>query len=94
MFVTPLIESDHDNFADWFKQIVHNVAPPESLTGNARMSIQHMDFPDNDKVDFETLLSMYRMYPKLFQPAFALQDALMVHFLGLNWWTMKVQCVR
>jgi hypothetical protein len=74
-------------------QIIHNVTPVEQLEGNAKISIAKMEFPTNDKIDFETLLHMYRTFPKLFQPAFALQDALMVHFMGLNWWTMKVQLI-
>ena len=69
---------------------MHNVDGPGSLEGQAKISIQKLQWPANDKVDYTTLLNMYRSYPKLFQPAFFLQDAMMVHINGLRWWTTKV----
>lgn len=60
------------------------------MTGNARKSWEEMKVNSDDRVDYNEMMDLYRRFPKLFQPAFQLQDQMMICVMGRPWWDAKV----
>lgn len=71
-------------------QIVHNIIPPSKVKGNARESWNRIEFDGDDRVEFKELHDIHRKFPRVFEPAFMLQNNMMTSILGLGWWASKV----
>lgn len=74
--------------------ILHNVVAPETVKGNVKLSWKKLKFREDDKVDIDDLTNMHREFPKLFAPAFALQNQLMIHYMGEFWWISKKNQIK
>ena len=44
----------------------------------------------DDRVDYKELVEMHNAFPRLFEPAFMIQERFMIHFCGRSWWRKKV----
>jgi hypothetical protein len=70
-------------------QIIYKLAPNENFEGQAKISWNRLHVPEDDRYDFQQLLNVHRRFPKLFQPAFTLQDTMMKKIMGESWWQKK-----
>jgi hypothetical protein len=70
--------------------ILHNLEEGEVVKGNVKDSWNRLTFADDNMVDYSELSEIHSRFPKLFQPAFMLQNQMMIHFMGEIWWSNKV----
>lgn len=69
--------------------ILHRVDKNDTVKGHIKISWQHLDFDDDDRVDFEEFEKFHKQFPKLFQPAFTLQINMRRYFMGQSYWEKK-----
>lgn len=70
--------------------ILHNVKAGDKVNGNIKASREQLEFKgDPPQIDFEGFASIHTRYPRIFEPAFSLQQLMMIYTLGELWWTRK-----
>lgn len=73
--------------------VVHNVRIGSTVTGTVKASWMRLTFEDDD-IDFKAFTKIHTNFPRLFEPAFRLQQQMMVKTLGEFWWTMKKRALQ
>lgn len=68
--------------------MVHNVPKGATIQGTVKASWMQLQF-ESDKIDYELLCKIHNEHPRLFEPAFRLQQLMMINTLGEVWWTLK-----
>lgn len=74
--------------------ILHGVKTGDTVKGNIKVSWQNMKFSEDDRVEFEELLTFHQQFPRLFQPAFKLQLNMMLYIKGNRWWSLKKSALQ
>jgi hypothetical protein len=67
---------------------VHNVRGGETIRGTVKLSWMKLTFAGNE-FEFEEFKRIHNAFPRLFEPAFRLQQSMMRGFMGENWWGWK-----
>jgi Ca2+-binding EF-hand superfamily protein len=75
---------------DTLMYILHNVKAGDKVHGNIKESREKLEFKgDPPQIDFEEFALIHTKYPRIFEPAFSLQQLMMIYTLGELWWTRK-----
>lgn len=75
---------------DTLMYILHNVKAGDKVHGNIKESRERLEFKgDPPQIDFEEFALIHTQYPRIFEPAFSLQQLMMIYTLGELWWTRK-----
>lgn len=74
--------------------ILHNVVLPNIVEGNPKIGWRKLRTPADDKIDYDQLEDIHRKFPKIFGPAFILQNNMMIFFGGESWWTKHKNKLR
>jgi len=70
-----------------------NAAKGEVFTGNIKTSWNKLE-KETSKMDYEELKRLQGMFPKVFAPAFRLQQQLMRGYMGELWWELKKRSLQ
>ncbi|RYG68414.1 hypothetical protein EON64_05215 [archaeon] len=73
--------------------VVHNVKRGKTVHGTVKASWMHLTFK-TDQVDFSEFVKIHTAFPRLFEPAFRLQQLMMMHTMGEMWWTLKKRAMQ
>lgn len=73
--------------------MVHNIQKGKTVTGTVKASWLKLQFK-GESLDFNELQKIHDAFPRLFQPAFLLQQNMMIHTLGELWWTRKKRSLQ
>jgi hypothetical protein len=73
--------------------VVHNVDRGKTVTGNVKGSWMKLTFK-NDQLDFKEFMKIHNAFPRLFGPAFRLQQLMMIHTMGEVWWTFRKRALQ
>lgn len=73
--------------------VVHNIKTGGTVRGNVKASWQLLEFK-GDQIDFEEFSKIHNAFPRLFEPAFRLQQLMIVHTTGELWWNTKKREVQ
>lgn len=73
--------------------VVHNIKTGGTVKGNVKASWMLLEFKA-DQLDFEEFSRIHNAFPRLFEPAFRLQQLMMIHTMGEMWWTLKKREVQ
>ncbi len=68
--------------------VVHNIRIGKTVTGTVKASWMKLTF-EEDQIDFKQFSKIHTNFPRLFEPAFRLQQQMMVKTMGELWWTLK-----
>jgi colicin import membrane protein len=68
--------------------VVHNVKSGGTVKGNAKGSWMQLEFA-GEEISFEQFVQINVDYPRIFEPAFRLQQLMMIYTMGEVWWTLK-----
>lgn len=68
--------------------VVHNVKGGATVRGNVKLSWLKLTF-GGDQIDFAEFSKISNAFPRLFEPAFRLQQQMMTCFMGEWWWACK-----
>jgi hypothetical protein len=69
---------------------VHNIKGGSTVTGTVKASWMKLSFAGQE-FEFEEFKRIHNAFPRLFQPAFSLQQSMMIGFMGERWWNAKKQ---
>jgi hypothetical protein len=69
---------------------VHNIKGGSTVTGTVKASWMKLSFAGQE-FEFEEFKRIHNAFPRLFQPAFSLQQSMMAGFMGERWWGAKKQ---
>lgn len=78
--------------ADELKMLMntlYDIKPPNTVRGNAKGSWLKLEFNTDMKVDFEEFVRMNEAFPWIFNPAYRLQNNMMLHVMGEWWWSVR-----
>lgn len=67
---------------------VHNIKGGETVTGAVKASWMRLTFAGTE-FEFEEFRRIHNSFPRLFEPAFRLQQNMMAGFMGEWWWNSK-----
>ena len=73
--------------------MVHNVQKGKTVIGTVKASWLKLQFK-GEQLEFKELQRIHDSFPRLFQPAFLLQQNMMIHTLGEIWWTRKKRSLQ
>lgn len=73
--------------------MLHNIQKGKTVRGTVKASWLQLQFK-GDALEFKELQKINDAFPRLFQPAFLLQQNMMIHTLGELWWTMKKRSLQ
>lgn len=73
--------------------VVHNIRIGKTVTGTVKSSWMKLTF-DEDQIDFKQFTKIHVNFPRLFEPAFRLQQQMMVKTMGELWWTLKKRSIQ
>ena len=73
--------------------MLHNIQKGKSVGGTVKSSWIKLEFKA-DQLDFKELQKIHDAFPRLFEPAFRLQQNVMIHTLGEVWWTRKKRSMQ
>eukprot|EP01039_Chlorochromonas_danica_P010615 gene10615-11763_t len=73
--------------------VVHNVRTGSTVKGAVKGSWMRLTFQD-DQINFEDFVKIHTAFPRLFEPAFRLQQLMMIHTMGEVWWTLKKRSLQ
>jgi hypothetical protein len=73
--------------------MVHNIQRGKTVSGTVKSSWMKLTF-NADDLDFRELTKIHDAFPRLFEPAFRLQQNIMIHTLGEIWWTRKKRSLQ
>eukprot|EP01031_Cornospumella_fuschlensis_P031398 gene31398-37952_t len=73
--------------------VVHNVKRGKTVHGTVKASWMQLTFKA-DQVDFSEFVKIHTAFPRLFEPAFRLQQLMMMHTTGEMWWTLKKRAMQ
>jgi Ca2+-binding EF-hand superfamily protein len=73
--------------------VVHNIKTGATVKGNVKASWMMLEFKA-DQLDFNEFSQIHNAFPRLFEPAFRLQQLMMIHTMGEMWWTLKKREVQ
>lgn len=65
--------------------VVHNIKSGTTVRGNVKASWMKLTFT-SENLDFNDFAQIHRAFPRLFEPAFRLQQQMMAGFMGEMWW--------
>lgn len=68
--------------------VVHNIKTGAAVKGTVKSSWMKLTFKA-EQIDFEEFVKIHTAFPRIFEPAFRLQQQMMIHTLGEVWWTFK-----
>jgi Ca2+-binding EF-hand superfamily protein len=69
--------------------ILNNIIAPATVRGTIKKGWLGVTFDADGNVDFKQMMLIYKQFPRLFQPAFRLQQQMMIRFMGTTWWERK-----
>lgn len=69
---------------------IHNIKSGSTVTGTVRASWVQLTFASSE-FEFDEFRRIHNAYPRLFEPAFRLQQSMMIGFMGEWWWNAKKQ---
>lgn len=69
---------------------VHNIKGGATVTGTVKASWMKLTFSGNE-FEFDEFRRIHNAFPRLFQPAFSLQQSMINGFMGEGWWNKKKQ---
>jgi hypothetical protein len=73
--------------------MVHNIQKGKTVNGTVKASWVKLEFK-GDQLEFSELRKIHDAFPRLFEPAFRLQQNMMIHTLGEVWWTLKKRSLQ
>jgi hypothetical protein len=73
--------------------MVHNIQKGKTVSGTVKASWVKLEFK-GDQLEFNELRKIHDAFPRLFEPAFRLQQNMMIHTLGEVWWTLKKRSLQ
>lgn len=73
--------------------VVHNIRIGKTVTGTVKASWMKLTF-EEDQIDFKQFSKIHTNFPRLFEPAFRLQQQMMVKTMGELWWTLKKRGIQ
>lgn len=73
--------------------VVHNIRIGKTVSGTVKASWMKLTF-DEDQIDFKQFTKIHTNFPRLFEPAFRLQQQMMVKTMGELWWTLKKRAIQ
>ncbi len=68
--------------------VVHNIKGGATVRGNVKLSWMKLTF-GGDQIDFNEFSRISNAFPRLFEPAFRLQQQMMNFYMGDAWWARK-----
>eukprot|EP01038_Epipyxis_sp_PR26KG_P010336 gene10336-13887_t len=68
--------------------MVHNIKTPNTVLGNVKGSWQKLTI-SSDRLSFDEFKQIHNAFPKLFEPAFRMQIAIIEAYMGERWWNAK-----
>lgn len=73
--------------------VVHNIRIGKTVSGTVKASWMKLTF-EEDQIDFKEFSKIHNNFPRLFEPAFRLQQQMMVKTMGELWWTLKKRAIQ
>jgi hypothetical protein len=73
--------------------VVHNVKSGTTVRGTVKASWMRVTF-NTEQIDFSEFVKIHTAFPRLFEPAFRLQQLMMIHTMGEVWWTLKKRSLQ
>merc|ERR1711991_461519 len=73
---------------------LHEIEAPNTVEGSVKNAWKHLEFADDGKIDFKEFKHMSLQFPAILEPAFKVQNYMIMNLLGQAWWDRKKRNVQ
>ena len=73
---------------------LHEIEAPDTVEGSVKNAWKHLEFADDGKIDFKEFKHMSLQFPAILEPAFKVQNYMIMNLLGQTWWDKKKRKVQ
>jgi Ca2+-binding EF-hand superfamily protein len=79
---------------DTMLHVFHHIDAGEKLKGNPKKARNSLKIGDDGKVEFAEVCQIAEKYPSLWYPALRIQNNMMIHYMGNDWWEKKKRLLQ